>query len=384
MGRWPCTSRSWLALAALPLAAAVSAQEIVVRIGHVAPTSGWLARVGVESENAARMAIEELNARGVTIAGRKARFELVAADDAADPNRGMAVARSLVAAQVAGVVGHLTSEPTMSAAKVYSEAGIPQISPSATTPLFTRQGYKTAFRVIADDTQVSAVLGRHAIRQMKVTQFAVIDDGSPYGQGVASAFSRVAESAGGRIVDVRHIDHQTMDFTAVLSAVKSRQPEAIFFGGLDRQAGRMISRMKKLGITARLIGGDGICTPDLVSYWAVGAALEGQVVCASPSGVDKTGEPAAAKFKADYGRRFGTEPMFYGPYAYDAVMVMVDAMVRAGSSEPATYLPRLAATQGYPGASDTISFDDKGDLRNPAVSLFTYHDEERQLIGIVR
>lgn len=384
MGHWLRASRSWLALAALPLAGAASAQELVVRIGHVAPTSGWLARVGVESENAARMAIEELNTRGVNIAGRKARFELVAADDAADPNRGTVVARSLVAAQVAGVVGHMTSDPTMSAAKVYSDAGIPQISPSATTPMFTRQGYKTAFRVIADDLQVSTVLGRHAIDEMKITQFAVIDDGSPYGQGVAGAFSRVVESAGGRIVDVQHIDHQTMDFTAVLSALKPRQPEAIFFGGLDRQAGRLISRMKKLGITARLIGGDGICTPDLVSYWAVGAAQDGQVVCASPSGVDKTGEPAAAKFKADYSRRFGTEPRFYGPYAYDAVMVMVDAMAQAGSSEPAKYLPLLAATRGYRGASDTISFDDKGDLHNPALSIFTYHDEERRLIGIAR
>lgn len=378
----PFSALRLLACAALLLAGAmaVDAQDLVVKIGHAAQASGWMARQGIESELGARMAVEDLNARGVTIGGRRARFELVAVDDAALPAKARQVAHALVAAKVNGVVGHFTSGATIAAAPLYAEAGIAQISPSATSPDYTRLGLGTAFRVIADDTQIGRALGRYAIDEMKLNRLAVIDDGSTYGRGLAAEFSQAVAAAGGRIVDTQRVSPAAIDFNASLLQLMSKQAEAIFFGGFDRQAGRLLQQMHKLGIGVPLLGGDAICTPDLVSYYAVGAALDDQVVCILPGGLPETENPATARFAADFARRFRTHPYFYAPYAYDAVMTLADAMVRAGSSEPARYLPRLAETRALRGVTGTIAFDAQGDLLDPALGVFTYKDEERRRI----
>ncbi|HJV59710.1 MAG TPA: branched-chain amino acid ABC transporter substrate-binding protein [Albitalea sp.] len=363
---------------------ALAAADLAVRIGHVAPTSGWPDGVGIESENGARMAIEHLNARGITVGGRRVAFALVAADDAGDEATARMAAARLVAAKVSGVVGHLTSGPTIAAAPVYANAGIPQISPSATSPAYTRLGLSTTFRLIADDTHVARALANHAVAEMKAQRVLVIDDRSRYGRGLAEEFSKIVVAAGGHVVESLHTNGRMTDFSALLSVVKDRNPDAIFFGGFDREAGLMIKQMKDLGIGATFLAGDGACTPDLVSYWSGGAASDDQVVCATPAGVPGVGTPPVARFALDYAKRFEVEPEFFAPYAYDAVMVMVDAMVRAGSTEPAKYLPALAATRDYRGVTGVISFDDKGDVREPALGLFTYRDEERLLIRIVR
>ena len=139
----------------------------VVKIGHVSPTSGGSAHLGKDNENGARLAIEELNAAGVMLDGKKITLELMVEDDASDPKQGTAVAQKLVDAKVAGVIGHLNSGTTIPASKLYSDAGIPQISPSATNPKYTRQGFKTAFRVVADDVHLGSTLGKYAVNTLK-------------------------------------------------------------------------------------------------------------------------------------------------------------------------------------------------------------------------
>ena len=209
------------------------------------------------------MAIDELNAKGVSIGGKRAKFELLAEDDAADPKKASAVAQKLVDSKVNGVIGHLNSGASIAASKIYSDAGIPQISPSSTSPKFTRNGYKTTFRVLADDTQLGSALGRYAVKELKATKIAVIDDRSAYGQGVAEEFSKAAKAASGNIVAAQYINDKATDFTEMLTAVKSKNPDVVFFGGFVLQAGPMIDQMKQLGINAKFMGGDGICTSDL-------------------------------------------------------------------------------------------------------------------------
>src|ERR1041384_8303150 len=169
-------------------AGSAMAEDLVVKIGHVGPTSGPIAHLGKDNENGARMAIDELNAKGVTIGGKKAKFELLAEDDAGDPKQGTAAAQKLVDSKVNGVIGHLNSGTSIPASKVYSDAGIPQISPSATNPKFTRQGFKTTFRVVADDVHLGGTLGRYAVKELKGKSIVTIDDRTPYGQGVAEEF----------------------------------------------------------------------------------------------------------------------------------------------------------------------------------------------------
>ena len=361
---------------------AAPAQDLNVRIGHVAPMSGPFAWLGADVEGGARLAIEELNAKGVAIGGRKAKFELISQDDKGDPKQAVAAAQILVDAKASGIEGHSFSGASIAASKVYCAAGIPQISPMATSPRFTRNGCKTTFRVVADDTQIGMALARYAVNELKVARIAVIDDHSDYGQGIVEAFSVAATAAGAKIVATQHIDDKTADFTAVLTAIKSKRPDLIFFGGYSPQAGTMISQMKQIGLLARFAGGDGVCTPDIPQR-AGDAIADVQVLCARPGDAGRD-SPAMAKFRADFKQKFDTDSLTYAPYAYDAVRVLVDAMVRAGSAEPGTYLPALAATNGYKGLTGTISFDEKGDLKNGAVTMFTFKGRKMEVLTVVR
>ena len=364
-------------------AGSAMAEDLVVKIGHVGPTSGAIAHLGKDNENGARMAIDELNAKGVTIGGKKAKFELLAEDDAGDPKQGTAAAQKLVDEKVNGVIGHLNSGTSIPASKVYSDAGIPQISPSATNPKFTRQGFKTTFRVVADDVHLGGTLGRYAVTELKGKTIAVIDDRTAYGQGVADEFEKGVKEKGGTIAKREFTNDKATDFTAILTSIKSAKPDVVFYGGMDAVAGPMIRQMKQLGITAKFMGGDGICSGELPKL-AAGAMADGQVVCAEAGGVEGAQKVGMEKFKADFKKKFNADVQIYAPYVYDATMVMADAMVKAGSADPKVYLPVLAKTSGYKGVTGTISFDEKGDIKNGALTLYTYKGGNREQIAVVR
>lgn len=360
----------------------VAAQDMVVKIGHVGPTSGGIAHLGKDNENGARLAIEELNAKGVVIGGKKVKLELVAEDDAGDPKQGTAVAQKLADMKVAGVIGHLNSGTTIPASKIYSDAGIPQISPSATNPKYTRNGYKTAFRVVADDVQLGGTLGRYAVDTLKGKSIAVIDDRTAYGQGVADEFEKAVKAKGGKIVGREFTTDKSTDFAPILTTLKGKKPDVVFFGGMDAVAGPMIRQMKSLGISAKFMGGDGICSSELAKL-AGDAMVDGQVVCAEAGGVDGDGKKDMEAFNAKFKAKFGAEVQVYAPYVYDATNVMVKAMVDAKSADPAKYLPVLAKIQ-YKGVTGNISFDNKGDIKNGALTLYTYKAGKRDQLAVVR
>ena len=370
------------AVAAL-LASSAYAQDMVVKIGHVAPTSGAIAHLGKDNENGARMAIEELNAKGVTIGGKKVKFELLAEDDAGDPKQGTAAAQKLVDSKVNGVIGHLNSGTSIPASKIYSDAGIPQISPSATNPKFTRQGYKTTFRVVADDVHLGGTLGTYAVKTLKGKSIAVIDDRTAYGQGVADEFEKAVKAAGGAVAGREFTTDKATDFTAILTGLKAKKPDVVFFGGMDAVAGPMMRQMKQLGIEAKFMGGDGICSSELPKL-AAGTMADGSVVCAEAGGVEGAAKKSMDDFSAAFKKKYNADVQVYAPYVYDAVNVMVAAMVKAGSADPAKYLPVLAKTEGYKGVTGIIGFDAKGDIKNGALTLYTYKGGKREQIAVVR
>jgi branched-chain amino acid transport system substrate-binding protein len=359
-----------------------AADPLVVKIGHVAALSGPAAHLGRDNENGVRMAIEELNAKGVQIGGRAVRLELVAEDDAGDPKQGTAAAQKLVDGKVHGVVGHLNSGTAIPAARVYADAGIPQIAPSVTNPRYTRQGFKTTFRMVADDAQLGGTLGRYAVQTLKARTIAVIDDRTAYGQGVASEFEKAAKEAGATIAKREFTHDKATDFSGILTAIRAAKPDAVFYGGMDAVAGPMLRQMKQLGIQAKFMGGDGVCTGELPKL-ASGQVPDGQVVCAIAGGVDAAQRPAYEKFKADFRKRFGADVQIYSPYTYDATRAMVEAMVKAGSAEPAKYLPVLARSV-HAGVTGPVAFDEKGDIRNGALTLYTYKGGQRSELAVVR
>ncbi len=357
------------------LAGAAMAQDMVVKIGHVAPVSGAQAHYGKDNENGARMAIEDLNAKGVTIGGKKVKFELVAEDDAADPKQGTAAAQKLCDAKVNGVVGHLNSGTTIPASTIYNQCGIPHITPSATNPKLTQQGYKTTFRLLANDNALGAGLALHAANNLKLKKVAIIDDRTAYGQGVAEVFKRTALARGMQVVDEQFTNDKATDFMAILTAIKSKGPDAVFYGGMDPQAGPMLRQMDQLGLSnLKYFGGDGICTAKLAELSGGAKSMAG-VVCAE-GGASLEKMPGGAAWMARYEAKYPKQFQVYSPYVYDAVHVLVDAMVRAGSADPKVYTAKLFDTN-YQGVTTKVGFEADGELKNPAMTLYLYKDGKK-------
>ncbi|MCA1245332.1 branched-chain amino acid ABC transporter substrate-binding protein [Massilia sp. MS-15] len=368
-------------LAGLAAAGLAPAQE-VVRIGHAAAVTGPVAYFGKDTENGARMAIEALNAKGASIGGRKVRFELVAEDDAGEPKQATAVAQKLVDAKINGMVGHETSGTTIPASKIYHAAGIPQISPSSTSPMYTRQGFNTTFRVVANDVQLGQALGSYATKNMKARRVAVVDDRTAYGQGLVTEFARSLQRQGGTVVAREFTNDKATDFSAIITRIRASKPDLVFFGGMSATAGPMLRQMKQLGMNVRMMGGDGICS-DEIHKLSGGTMLDGQVVCAEAGGVQGEARAGMERFRADYKKRFGIEVQINAPYAYDAVMTMAEAMVKAGSAQPAKYLPVLAKIQ-YKGVTGPIAFDARGDIRDGTITLYTFKGGRRAMLAVTK
>jgi branched-chain amino acid transport system substrate-binding protein len=368
---------------ALAAAPSVHAQQ-EVKIGSAEPVSGPSAHLGKDTENGARLAVEDLNAKGATIDGKKVKWVLLTEDDGGDPKQGTAVAQKLVDAGAVAVVGHLNSGTTVPASKIYHNAGIAQITPSATTPLYTHQGFKSAFRVVANDNMVGGTLARYAVGTLKAKRIAVIDDRTTFGQGLADEFVKGIKAAGSavRIVSRQFTTDKATDFSAILTQIRAQHPDVIFFGGMDAVAGPLLKQMKALGINARLVSGDGICS-EMLALLAGDAIGEDKVTCAKAGGVSGAQEAVFDAFNARFRQRFKAEPENYSPYAFDAVMVLAAAMQQAKSSDPAKYLPALAKIK-YQGVTGTIAFDDNGDLRDAALTLYTYRHGKKTRLQVVR
>jgi branched-chain amino acid transport system substrate-binding protein len=369
-------------LFSLALVPAAHAQS-QVKIGSASPLSGPSAHQGKDIENGARLAIDDLNAQGAAIAGKKVKWVLQAEDDGSDPKLGTAVAQKLVDGGVVAVVGHLNSGTTVPASKIYNSAGIPQISPAATTPLYTHQGYKTAFRVVANDDLVGRVLADYSIHTLKAKKIAIIDDRTAFGQGLADQFAKdVKRIKGAEIVSRQFTNDRATDFSAILTQIRARRPDVIFYGGMDATAGPMLKQMQALGIDAKFVSGDGVCSEKLPLL--AGSALgDDKVICVVAGGVDAPLEAGMKAFSERYKKRYGMAFQTYAPYAYDATMAFAAAMRAAGSSDPAKFLPALANIK-YQGITGTIAFDANGDLRDAALTLYTYRRGQLTKLQVVR
>jgi branched-chain amino acid transport system substrate-binding protein len=361
-----------------PKAAAPAAT--VVKIGHVAPLTGGIAHLGKDNENGARMAVDEINAAGgIDAGGTKITLELVAEDDKADPKEGTLAAQKLVDAGVVAVVGHLNSGTSIPASKIYSDASITQISPSATNPRYTEQGFKTTFRVVANDNQQGAVLANFAATEMKAKTIAIIDDRTAYGQGLADVVERVAKEKGLKVVAREFTNDKATDFNAILTKVRAAKPDVVMYGGMDATAGPMAKQMKQLGIKSPLLAGDGACSPEFIKLAGDAA---GVLTCSmAGEAVEKLAK--GADFTAKYKAKFNQDVQIYSPYSYDAVYVIADAIKRAGKADRAAITAAMPTTN-YTGVTGTIAFDEKGDIKGGAISMFNVKEGKLNYLSTVR
>jgi len=358
-------------------ASGTTASEMTVKIGQVSPLTGPQAHLGKDNDNGARLALDEINATGVTLGGKKVKFVLVSEDDMADPRTATIVAQKLVDQQVAGVLGHLNSGTSIPASKIYFDAGIPQVSPSATAIAYTAQGFKTAFRVMTNDRQQGKVLGEYAVKNLGAKRIAIIDDRTAYGQGLADEVERAVKASGGEVIAREFTTDRSTDFLAILTSIKARKPDLVFYGGMDAQGAPMVKQLRSLGITAKFLGGDGVQTSEFLKL----AGSQAEDVTASSPGLPIDSMPGGKEFRKKFTERFGTIQT-YAPYAYDAAMTMVEAMKMADSAEPAKYLAELPRLQRA-GVTGPISFDERGDIRGGAITLYQVKNNKWEVLETV-
>ncbi|WP_087043434.1 branched-chain amino acid ABC transporter substrate-binding protein [Caballeronia ptereochthonis] len=347
--------------------------QTVVTIGYAGALSGAQAHFGKDSERGIRLAMDEINATHPVIGGKPVTFALDAEDDAADPKTATTVAQRFADAHVSAVIGHQNSGTSIAVAHIYAQQHIAELTPSATNPSFTQLGFDTTFRMLANDNFLGEALSHYVADQLHAKRVAVIDDRTAYGQGIADVFANQVQSSGATIVTREYSTDKAFDFKAVLTRVKGVDPQVIFFGGMDAQGGPMLRQMRQFAINAPLIGGDGLCTTEMIKL--AGQALNHNLFCADGgrSLAKMPGGPAfAAKFKAKYG-----EPVqLYAPYAYDAMM----AVYHAATLAQATDAPSIAAALhrvSFQGVTGQVAFDEHGDLRTPAATISTYEGDRK-------
>jgi branched-chain amino acid transport system substrate-binding protein len=348
-----------------------------VKIGHVGPLTGGIAHLGKDNENGARLAIEQANEAKVKIDGKDVKFTLVAEDDQADPKVGSTVAQKLVDAKVAGVVGHLNSGTSIPASPIYNQAGIPVISGSATNPKLTEQGFKTQFRVVGRDDQQGPAIASYLATNNKPQTVAVIDDATAYGEGIANEVEKTLKAAKITVLPREKGTDKTTDWKAILTKLRGRNPDAVFYGGMDATGGPLLKQGRELGIKAVFSFGDGACTDKMKEL--AGDAAEG-LLC-SQAGIPV--EAADKKFLDAYKKKFNAEPILYSPFTYDAANMLIQAMQKANSSDPKKYLPVLAKLD-FSGATGKIQFDDKGDRKDAEMTIFTMKGGKLLPVAVIK
>jgi branched-chain amino acid transport system substrate-binding protein len=353
------------------------AEVVTVKIGSAAPLTGEIAHLGKDNDNGVQLAIAQANDKHLKIGGKEVKFEVMSEDDQADPKLGPTIAQKFADAKVAGVVGHLNSGVTIPASAVYNQAGIPMISGSATNPKLTEQGFKGIFRVVGRDDQQGPAVAQY-LESMKIKKVAIADDATAYGEGLANEVEKTLKAAGVDVVAREKTNDKATDFKAILTKIKGKAPDAVFYGGMDATGGPMLKQARELGMTAVFAFGDGACT-DKMKEFAGDKNAEG-FICS------QAGLPVAAAskdFLEAYKAKFSTDPILYAPFTYDAANLLIAAMQKADSTDPAKYLPDLEKIS-LDGASGHIEFDDKGDRKLAEITIFEEKTGKLEPIAVVK
>jgi len=362
---------------AKPAAATPAAPAgVTVTIAHAGPLTGSISHLGKDDENGVALAIEQANAKGTTIDGKPVTFKMMSEDDQADPKTGATVAQKLVDAKVAAVIGHLNSGVSIPASEIYTKAGIPMISGSATNPTLTERGLKTVFRTVGRDDQQGPAIASYIAKELKGKKVAIVDDKTAYGEGIANEVEKTLKADKVNIVGRERTTDKETDFKAILTKIKAKNPDVVFHGGMDATGGPMLKQARELGIKAVFAFGDGACTDEMGKL--AGQAAEG-MVC-SQAGLPR--EAASPDFVKAFNAKYGDIKQ-YAPYFYDATNAVIEAMKKANSTDPVKFTPEIF-NDSFTGATGTVQFDAKGDRKDAEMTIFKLQGGKVVPIAIVK
>ena len=350
--------------------------RVTVTFGHAGPLTGSIAHQGKDDENGVALALEQANHRKLVIGGKPVAFRMLSEDDQGDPKIGTTVAQKLVDAHVVAVIGHLNSGVTIPASEIYNKAGIPVISGSATNPDLTERGLKGVFRTVGRDDQQGPAIAAYIANELQGRNVAIVDDKTAYGEGLATEVEKALRAAKVTIVGRERTTDKETDFKAILTRLKAKNPDVVFHGGMDATGGLMVKQARELGLKAQFAFGDGACTEEMSRL--TGPAGEG-LACS------QAGLPASAatrEFRDAFTKRYG-ETKLYAPFFYDATNVVIEAMRRANSTDPAKFTPEIYNVS-MQGATGKIEFDAKGDRKDAEMTIFRLRGGKIVPVAVVR
>jgi branched-chain amino acid transport system substrate-binding protein len=328
--------------------------EIV--IGVAGPMTGDQSKLGNDIERGARLAVNEWNARG-GISGKKIRLEV--GDDQHDPKQAVSVANKMVNTGIAGMVGHFNSSASLPASSVYHAAGIPMVTPASTNPRLTDQGFWNVFRVCGRDDQQGKVAADFIGQKLKIKRVAILHDKTTYGQGLAEEFRKslaAYQKEGVEAVSFDGITQGDRDFRGILTSLKGKDPQVVFFGGVFPEGGLLAKQAKEVGLTAPLMSGDGVIDPKFIEI--AGPAAEGSYLTFT---ADPEKIPQAKGFLEKYKATYGNELAPYAIYAYDSANILLTALSQSGTD--GKNVAEAIRSIKYDGALGHIEFDQKGDVK---------------------
>ena len=336
-----------------------------IKIGVAQPLTGGLGALGKDLTNGVQLAINELNKEGFKLNGKTVTLEMVAMDDKANAQEGMKVAQQLVDAGVVAVVGHLNSGVSIAAAPIYAAKGIAQLAISS-NPKFTELGHVTTLRLVANDELQARAVGSFAGSQIQGVKFAVVDDGTPYGKGLADAAADKLKAK--KTIALRQsFDDKTTDFTALAAKLKADGIEVLVSTLNDFQIVALINNLEKVEYNKQMtiVGTDTLKTADMVKQSGrVGGFYATSIVL-------EANEFVGGKVFLDaYQAAFKIPPAYGGHYTYDATHVLASAIRRAKSADPAKVNEVLRKIDGYAPVTGSMKWTDKGEQRYGVVGVY--------------
>ena len=348
-----------------------------VKIGIGAPLTAGSVAQGLGIQRGVELAIKEANARE-DIAAAGLKFASVPGDDQGDPKAGVTVANTFASDRsLVGVVGHLNSGVTIPASKVYNQAKIAMISPAATNPALTLQGLNNVFRVCTIDSVQGPMGADAAVDKFGAKTVVVVDDGTPYGEGLASEFGKQFAVKGGKVVFSERTSDKDSDFNALVTKIKGSNPDMVYYGGTYNAGALLSKQLFESGYTKPLMGGDGLFDPQYIAL-ATTTAAEGDMV--TSVGLPTSELPKGVEFKAAYEAAFpGEEVGAYDAYSYDAANVLIEAILAAAKDKGAAQVIMPAgrdaiianvAKTNVEGVTGKIEFDKNGDTTNKAITVY--------------
>ncbi|MCE1234932.1 MAG: branched-chain amino acid ABC transporter substrate-binding protein [Hyphomicrobiales bacterium] len=356
------TSR--LVLLSLALALSAGTAQAQIKIGVAGPMTGALAVYGQQMKNGAEMAVADIDAKGGVLGQQ---LKLIVGDDQADPKQGVSVANKLAGDGVKFVAGHLNSGVSIAASDVYAENGILEISPSTTNPSFTERKLANVFRTCGRDDQQGKVAGAYLAKAFAGKKVAVLDDKTTYGRGLAEETKKELATHGVTPVLAESINGGEKDYGALVSKIKAAQADVVYFGGTHADAGLIIRQMRDQGVTAPLMGGDGINSGELAAI-AGDKSIEGTLMTFAP---DPRKIPGSAEVVARF-RAKSIEPEAFTLYTYAAVEVWAQAAAEAKSTDAAKVAAVIHSGKPFQTVVGALSYDAKGDITTPAYVVYRW------------